>query len=165
MRKFTFIVLIILIVSLSLLGCGTNSSKIITKDQYILQNKLTENVITTQIDISKIKNLKFLANINDVTKKNGVYGYTYTNYNSTDKESKNLILFNGIDGFYSDFNFTLKDNILTVNYKYNSEKGMNKKSLFMIEDMNEDGSYDTQALNNNGKPDIFVNISSLSEPE
>ena len=35
----------------------------------------------------------------------------------------------------------------------------------MIEDMNKDRSYDTQALNNNGKPDIFVNISDLSETE
>ena len=50
MKKLTYIVLIVLLVSLSLLGCDANGSKIITKDQYISQNKLTQNVITTEID-------------------------------------------------------------------------------------------------------------------
>ena len=42
-------------------------------------------------------------------------------------------------------------------------KGFKGKSLFMIEDMSKDESYDTLALSNNGKGDIFVIISSLSE--
>jgi len=165
MKKMTCIVLIFLLVSLLLLGCSTNGSKIITKDQYISQNKLTQDVITTEIDISKITNLDFSRNINDVTKKNGVYGYNYTNYKGADKERKSLILFNGVDGSYSDITFSLKSNVLTVNYKYNAVEGINKKSLFMIEDMNKDGSYETLALNNNGKSDIFVNITGLPETE
>ena len=165
MKKLTCIVLIFLLVSLSLLGCNTNGSKIITKDQHLSQNRLTNNVITTEIDISKIKSVDFLGNINDITKKNGVYGYNYLYDKNTDKELKNLILFNGIDGSYSDVKFSLKNNVLTVNYKYNAVKGLNKKSLFMIEDINKDESYDTQALNNNGKPDIFVSISGLSDTE
>ena len=88
MKKLTCTVLIVFLLSLSLLGCSTNGSKIITKDQYISQNQLTQNVITTEIDINKIKNLNFLGGIDDVTKTNGVYGYNYIYDKSTDKHKK-----------------------------------------------------------------------------
>jgi hypothetical protein len=155
MKKLMCIVLVVLFVPLSFLGCSTNVSKIITKDQYISQNELTENVTVTKIDISKIKNLDFLINMGDTTKINGVYAYN-------DEKHRTLILFNGIDGSYNDVKFSLKNNVLNINYKYNPLKGSNVKSLFMIEDTNKDGSYDKQILNNDGKKDSFVTIYGLS---
>jgi hypothetical protein len=145
--------------SLSFLGCGTNGSKIITKEQYKSESKLNDNIVTREIDISKSKNLDLIMNINDVTKINGVYGYNNGAYGfSSKKENKTLILFNGIDGFYSDVNFSVKNRVLIINYKYNKVNGTNKRSLFMVDDSNKNRSYDKVELYNDGKPDTYVNI-------
>jgi hypothetical protein len=159
MNKLASILLAISLMSMTLLGCESSDAKIITKDQYKSESNLNNTIITREIDIDKNKNLDFVMDINDPTKKNGVFEYNKGVYGlTTDEENKILVLFNGIDGFYSDVNFSIKNKVLTISYKYNTEKGLNKKSLFMIDDTNKTESYDTVDLIKNGKQDSYESI-------
>lgn len=165
MKKLVYVLVSILLIALSVLGCSSTrsinsaNSKTFTKELYMSQNKLTKYVTTKEIDISKIKNPEFIQNINDINKGNGVYCYNNGTFDfSSDKENKILILFNGIDGFYSNISFSLNDSVLTISYKYTVEKGMHKKSMFMIEDTNKKRSYDKIELNNNGHGEGFTSI-------
>ena len=159
MKKFVYILLVISFMSLSFVGCSSNSSNLITKEQYKSESKLNDSIMTREIDISKNKSLEFKKEINSITKINGVYSYDNEAYGLfSNKENKKLILFNGIDGYYSDVNFSIENKVLTISYKYNTEKGLNKKSLFMVDDSNKNKSYGKVDLYNNGKQDAFVTV-------
>lgn len=160
MKKIIYILLLILFIPLLSSGCSSNNPKTITQKQIISENHLNNNVIASEIDISKIENIDFIRDINDPTKINGVYGYNGHIYDlSSNKEKKFLILFNGIDGVYSDVSFSVKDNKLIINYKYNVVKGKNQKTLFMIDDKSKIKSYDTIQIIKNEKQDSFVIMS------
>ncbi|MBU3191663.1 hypothetical protein K9O30_20250 [Clostridium bowmanii] len=159
MKKIVYILLLVSLMSLSLLGCSKKDSNLITKEQYKTENKLNDSVVTREIDISKNKNLEFKKEINNLTKINGVYGYDNESYGLfSNNENKKIIFFNGIDGFYSDVNFSIENRVLTISYKYNTEKGLNKKSLFVVDDSNKDKSYDKVDLYKDGKQDAYVTI-------
>ena len=151
MKKLMSIVMSVSLASTLFLGCNINSSKLVTKDQYKSQKELKENLITAEIDISKVKNEVLLRNINDVTKKNGVYCYTL----NKDTNRKYLFFFNGVEGFYSDVKFSLENKEVTVSYKYTEKSGCKEKSLFLIDDIGKVQNFEALGVNKNGNRDTF----------
>ena len=112
-----------------------------------------------EIDLSKIENLEFKKEINDLSKANGVYSYDNESYGLfSNNKNKKLILFNGIEGSYSDITFSLENKILTIRYNYNTEEGLNKNSLFVVDDSNKDISYDQVDLYKDGHQDAFETV-------
>ncbi len=159
MKKIMYLLLVVSIMSLSLLGCSKKDSNLLTKEHYLSEIKLNDNVVLREIDLSKIENLEFKKEINDLSKANGVYSYDNESYGLfSNNKNKKMILFNGIEGSYSDITFSLENKILTIRYNYNTEKGLNKNSLFVVDDSNKDISYDQVDLYKDGHQDAFETI-------
>ncbi|MGH4118250.1 hypothetical protein [Clostridium sp.] len=111
--------------------------------------------IAKSVQIDDMKNvqlkdvqLKEVIDDKDENIKNGVYGCISKN------EGNYYIFINGVDYWYSNITFNVKDGLLTVKYDTKYEKGLRIKHLFLIVPKNT-GVFNEVELINNGNKENF----------
>ncbi|MCB2288249.1 hypothetical protein LGK97_00530 [Clostridium sp. CS001] len=115
-----------------------------------LEDNYKNKSITKTVEISELKNEQIKEIIEDKGRalKNGVYG-------CISKDGGNYYVFiNGVDYWYSNISFNVKDKLLTIKYDTKYEKGLRVKHLSLIQPNNAE-SFDEVALINNGNKETF----------
>lgn len=159
-----FCFIIIVNVSIFVLGCDKKNDSVDIsgkKEQHTITYRNTnpngndkqlnlDKSIMLRMEIDELKNDKIKEIVEDKkeTLKNGVYGCI------SNDEGKYYILINGVDYWYSNITFSIKDKILTMNYSTKYEKGLRYKQFFLINPNNEE-TFDKVELINNGNKDTF----------
>lgn len=126
-----------------------NISKLnIVKD---VNDRLLDQSIAKRIEINELDNvyIKELIDDKDEKLKNGVYGCI------NKKEGNYYIFINGVDFWYSDISFNIKNKLLTIKYNTFYEKGLRIKHLFLIKLDNIDTFDKVQLVNNNDLQEKF----------
>jgi hypothetical protein len=105
-------------------------------------------VINAEFDKMKNPHIKEIVEDKKEILKNGVYG-------CISKDEGNYYIFiNGVDYWYSNISFNIKDKLLTISYNTEHEKGLRIKHLFMINPNNIE-TFDKVVLINNGNKEDF----------
>jgi hypothetical protein len=115
-----------------------------------LEDNYKDKSITKTVEISELKNEQIKEIIEDKgeTIKNGVYG-------CISKDEGNYYIFiNGVDYWYSNISFNVKDKLLTIKYDTKYEEGLRVKHLSLIQPNNA-GSFNEVELINNGNKETF----------
>ncbi|MGK0464857.1 hypothetical protein [Clostridium sp.] len=103
----------------------------------VMNNVQLENVHLKEVIDDKEEKLK-----------NGVYGCI------SKAEGSYYVFINGVDYWYSNITFNVKDKILTIKYDTKYERGLRIKHLFLIAPKNA-GVFNDVELINNGNKETF----------
>jgi hypothetical protein len=108
--------------------------------------------LTKTVEINELKNeqLKVVIEDKGETLKNGVYGCI------SKKEGNYYIFINGVDYWYSNILFSVKDKILTIKYDTEYEKGLRIKHVFLIIPKNVEVFDKVELINNGSKEDFKI---------
>jgi hypothetical protein len=103
----------------------------------------------------QLKNLQLKEVVDDKgeTLKNGVYGCI------SREEGNYYIFINGVDYWYSNITFNIKDKLLTIKYDTKYEKGVRVKQLFLIVPKNAESPENpekVELINNSNKEDFKI---------
>ena len=162
-----FCCVILMIVSIFVVGCDKKSNSVDTsgeKQQNIIidnnfksfgdgkQKSLDkrDKSIALDVEIDGLENEKLKEIVEDKKEilKNGIYGCI------SNEEGKYYILINGVDYWYSNISFSIKNKLLKITYDTEYEKGLRIKHFFLINPNNEE-SFNKVELINNGNKEIF----------
>lgn len=105
---------------------------------------------TKRVEINELKNIQLKEVIDDKDEilKNGVYGCI------SREEGNYYIFINGVDYWYSNFTFNVKDKLLNIKYNTKYVKGLRFKQIFLIVPKNA-RIFGKVELINNGKKERF----------
>lgn len=121
-----------------------------TKPQYNDKQSNLDKSIALRMEIDELKNEKIREIVEDKkeTLKNGIFGCI------NNAEGRYYILINGVDYWYSNISFSIKDKLLTINYNTEYDKGLRTKQ-FLVMNPNNEETFDKVELINNGNKETF----------